>query len=155
MNLRTLALRGVTFHWRNHLGVVLGVILGSAILCGALVVGDSVRYTLKSIAFSRIGETDLALPAGDRLFPIDLADRISKDLGPEVVPTLMLRGAIRRGDDDRYANRVKILGVRKDFWKLSKEPFDFDPSLEDAVYVNQHLADYLSLKEGDEVLIRV
>ena len=43
MTFRTLIRRSLRFHWRSHLGVVLGAAMGSAALIGALVVGDSVR----------------------------------------------------------------------------------------------------------------
>ena len=43
MTLQTLIARSLRFHWRGHLGVLLGAAVGSAALIGALVVGDSVR----------------------------------------------------------------------------------------------------------------
>ena len=37
MTFRTLIRRSLRFHWRSHLGVVLGATIGSAALIGALV----------------------------------------------------------------------------------------------------------------------
>ena len=35
--------RNLWFHWRGNLAVLLGVIVGAAVLTGALLVGDSLR----------------------------------------------------------------------------------------------------------------
>lgn len=155
MNLRKLAIQGVVYHWRTHLGVVLGVMLGSAILSGALVVGDSVRYTLQSIAFSRIGETDLALPTGDRLFPTDLADRLTRKTGTKTVPALVLRGAVRRADGERFANRVQVLGITPDFWDLATTRYDLNEGDREGILLNERSAVELQAEIGDEVFLRV
>ena len=61
MNLRTLVARSLRFHWRSHLGVVLGTAVATTVLVGALVVGDSVRYSLRSLALRRLGSVAVAL----------------------------------------------------------------------------------------------
>ena len=78
MTFRTLIRRGLRFHWRAHLGVVLGAAVGSAALIGALVVGDSVRHSLKYQAARRLAGTIVALDSGDRFFGGDLLKRMMK-----------------------------------------------------------------------------
>jgi ABC-type antimicrobial peptide transport system permease subunit len=78
MTLRTLIVRSLRFHWRAHLGVVLGAAVGSAALIGALVVGDSVRGSLREMAVRRLGPIEYALQPGDRLFWQDLPFRIDQ-----------------------------------------------------------------------------
>jgi hypothetical protein len=39
----TLARRSVAFYFRSHLGTILGAAIATAVLTGALLVGDSVR----------------------------------------------------------------------------------------------------------------
>jgi len=68
MTLSTLIRRSLRFHARAHLGVVLGAAIGSAALIGALLVGDSVRETLKERALARLGPIHFALSTQDRLF---------------------------------------------------------------------------------------
>ena len=55
MTFWTLVFRSLRYHARAHLGVLLGAIIGSAALVGALVVGDSVRGSLREMALLRIG----------------------------------------------------------------------------------------------------
>src|SRR4051794_6696716 len=65
--------RSLQFHARSHLGVLLGAVVGSAALIGALLVGDSVRGSLRRMALARLGNVDVALSAGDRSFRDALA----------------------------------------------------------------------------------
>ena len=58
MNLRKLVIRSAQFYWRTNLAVTLGVAAAVAVLAGALVVGDSVRGSLRDIALGRLGRTD-------------------------------------------------------------------------------------------------
>ena len=50
MNFRRFLFGSIRFHWRSHLGVVLGAAVGSAALVGALVIGHSVRRSLEDQA---------------------------------------------------------------------------------------------------------
>ena len=68
MTFRTLITRSLRFHWRAHLGVLLGAAVGSAALIGALVVGDSVRLSLRELALQRLGNVEFAMDTGDRYF---------------------------------------------------------------------------------------
>ena len=61
MSLFRLALRSATYYWRTNLAVLLGVGAAVAVLGGALLVGDSVRGSLRDIALGRLGKTDQAL----------------------------------------------------------------------------------------------
>ena len=68
MTFSTLIRRSLRFHARAHLGVVLGAAIGSAALIGALIVGDSVRGSLRQRALDRIGKAQYILEGRDRLF---------------------------------------------------------------------------------------
>ena len=61
MSLFRLALRSATYYWRTNLAVLLGVSAAVAVLGGALLVGDSVRGSLRDIALGRLGKADQAL----------------------------------------------------------------------------------------------
>src|SRR5436309_2350929 len=85
MTISKLIYRGLIFHARSHLGVVLGAAVGSAVLTGALVVGDSVRGTLRDFALARLGAAEFALALGDRFF----RDRLGEDLQSPKLPKAM------------------------------------------------------------------
>ena len=97
MNRRTLIRRSLRFHWRTHLGVVLGAAIGSAALIGALVVGDSVKHTLKYQAILRLPGISVALDSGDRFFTNDLLRRMIK-IGAEQATTSPQDGTVAWGN---------------------------------------------------------
>ncbi len=148
MNLWKLALNGIRFYWRNHIGVLLCVAVSTAVIFSALVVGDSVRYSLRKIALSKIGRVNLALASNDRFFRDELAKGLDKDF----VSALMLDGIAINTENRSRANNVQIIGVDDDFWRLGDIEISLDES--DAV-INERLANQLGMKSNDEILIRV
>ena len=149
MTLWTLALRSLRFHARAHLGVLLGATVGAAVLIGALLVGDSVRGSLRDMALARLGKAEAAMATGDRLFRAALATNLN------AAPILVLPGTVNSADGSRRANRVLVLGVDENFWMLADKAPPFATVPPDSVVLNQALADQLAAKPGDEVLLRV
>ncbi len=49
--------RNLRFYWRTNLAVILGVATAVAVLAGALLVGDSVRASLRDLFLQRLGNT--------------------------------------------------------------------------------------------------
>ena len=111
----SLAWAGVRYYWRTHLGVVLGTALAATVLVGSLLVGDSVKATLKKQALQRVGKTDVALTAGDRFFRSALAGEVD----PNSAPVLVARGSVSRTDATARINAAQVLGVEDRFWKLA------------------------------------
>ncbi|MCC7292920.1 MAG: ABC transporter permease [Phycisphaerales bacterium] len=63
MTLRRYVLQSLAHRARANLAVILGVMTGSAVLTGALLVGDSMRGSLRDRALSRLGDVEYALIA--------------------------------------------------------------------------------------------
>ena len=61
MSLWQFLFRSLAFHWRMHLAVALGVAAATAVLTGALLVGDSVRGSLRHLALDRLGKIEQIL----------------------------------------------------------------------------------------------
>lgn len=149
MTATSLVLSGARFYWRTHLGVVLGAALAAMVLTGSLLVGDSVKATLRRQAELRVGKADVALVGGDRFFRSQLAG----DLGGESASALMLRGSVARADGGARVNQAQVLGVDARFWKMAPTPGDDLPK--DSLALNERAAAQLGVKEGDTVILRV
>src|SRR3954471_15085852 len=108
MTFWTLVRRNLRFHARSHFGTLLGATIGSAILIGALSVGDSVRESLREMALARLGKTDFALASNDRFFRAKLTDDLN---GGNFVAALHLLGTAANEDGSARANRVQVLGI--------------------------------------------
>ena len=68
-------LRGLAHFWKLNLAVLLATAVNTAVLTGALIVGDSVRGSLRDMTLDRLGNIELALVV-ERFFPQSLADRL-------------------------------------------------------------------------------
>lgn len=145
----TVIVRSAAFYWRTHLGVVLGTALAAMVLVGSLLVGDSVKATLKRQALDRVGQVESMLTAGDRYFRSDLA----REVDAETAPVLMLRSSTARADGSARINNAQVLGVDERFWKLAPQPAEAVTGEE--VSLNQRAAAQLSVKAGDTIVLRV
>src|SRR5437899_3542106 len=108
MTLWTLVRRSLRFHARAHLGLVLGAVVGSGALVGALVVGDSVRGSLRDMALARVGNVDVALLGGDRFFRDELELSATST---QSAPVFQVSGSATLPDGSGRANHVQVLGI--------------------------------------------
>ncbi len=167
MTFRTLILRSLRFHARAHLGVVLGAAVGSAALIGALVVGDSVRGSLKEMALRRLGKIQYALAPNDRFFSAELAEafgsgsskgrvRQASDRPEPTSATSALRlpaTASAQNGADR-ANHVQVIGVSDGFSNVGGSS-QLTHLTDDGVALNEALAAQLNAHAGDAILLRI
>lgn len=152
-----LVFRSLRHYWRLHLAVGIGVALTAAILSGALVVGDSVKESLRRNAAARIAKVETVVIGGERFFTADLATRVGQASGAEVVaPVLQVEGTVTGQGGGARENGVQVLGVDADFWKLGVS--GEAPSVttnDDWFAINDVLARRLGVKVGDRLILRV
>jgi putative ABC transport system permease protein len=155
MNPRQFLFRSLHFYRRTHVWVVLGTMISTAILVGALVIGDSVRYSLRQVVFDRLGTTEFALLSGDRFFQVRLADDLTRSLNTVVAPLLQTRGMAIADGGRRRANEIQVFGVDARFGKLGGAEAIYSQLAPGEAIVNLPLASRLDIQENDEILIRV
>ena len=158
--------RSLIHFWRIHLAVLLGTAVATAVLTGALLVGDSVRGSLRDLTFDRLGRVDYAL-LSEQFFREELAaDLLSETALSEqfddAVPAILLGGTAVNADTRARASRVQIQGIDEGFlnlWSnaetanlddfLAKQPRQSFPS----VIINQSLQKELNVQVGASLLI--
>ncbi|MBT3841072.1 MAG: ABC transporter permease, partial [Verrucomicrobia bacterium] len=150
-----LVLNSFRFYARSHVGTLLGVAVGAMVLVGAMLVGESVRGSLRDMAEARLGRVELALPSGDRLFRTDLARHLADELQTATAAALQLPGVAKRPSGGSRANNVVVMGVDAGFWNLALEPPNFTDIPEDAVVLNERLARQLGVEKGNVVNLLV
>lgn len=153
MKRRTLILRNLRYYWRPYLAILAGVMVSTAVITGALLVGDSVKGSLERITELRLGKTRWAMQPAGRFFRTSLAGDLSGELNTPVIPVLQLPGiGINPASGDRVPD-VMVTGVNGEFsriWdRLCTVP------LTDEAIISENLAVRLGLKEGDPLLIRL
>lgn len=167
--------RALTHFWRTHLAVAGAVAVCGAVLTGALLVGDSVRGSLRDLTLDRLGRIDVAL-LGERFFrqdlPADLLAQVDfQTRFDEAVGTILLRGNATHGTSRARASQVNVIGVDDAVLALVADS-DASAVFHNAagetaptmvfeeggvfppVVLNQALADALGASAGEQVLIR-
>ena len=147
--------RSLIYFWRINLAVMLGVAVATAVLTGALIVGDSVRGSLRDLSLSRLGKIDHAL-VSERFFRASLERELERELGAQnVVSAISLSGTAVHASSNTRASRVQIQGIDNRFANL------FDRILPEltiegifpSVVVNESLRKELNAQIGDAILL--
>ena len=158
MTRRDLVVASLRHYWRTNVAVALGVGVAVASLAGALVVGASVRTSLRELALSRLGRTDIVVTP-TTLFTEQLGERLERTKvfqagwrGP--VPLLGLEGVVLHERSGARAGGVQVFGVDDRFWRFHEAAGVNGPAGRGA-YLSPALARELGAADGDALLLRV
>ena len=160
--------RSLIHHWRINCAVALGVAAATAVLTGALLIGDSMRGSLKDLTLGRLGQIDELLIT-QHFFREQLVAELQTErnfkqhyrtaTGAILFPQGTLQSAKPENGVDAIspvAGNVLVLGVREEFWRLDlTEREDSIHPLDDQIVLNQTLADELQVNVGDLVTLRL
>jgi ABC-type antimicrobial peptide transport system permease subunit len=152
-------LRNLLFHWRGNLAVFLGVVVGTAVLTGALLVGDSLHGSLRDLTLRRLDWVDEALTA-PRFFRQALADDLlASGAAGRIAPAILLQATVVVRQKETIVHQVRgvtVLGVDERFWPSSSPPWSSPGQRErDSAYLNSALARALEVSAGDRVALRL
>ena len=148
---------GLTYYWRTNLAVVAGIATAVAVLAGALLVGDSVRGSLRDFVVQRLGRTDHVVVASG-FFRETLSDQLtSTGAFPTTfsgaVPVIVVPGFVTDQDSGRRVGQVRVYGVDDRFWRF--HGVDAVTGPDDGALLSPALADALGTASGSAVLVRV
>ena len=148
--LRKLVLRNLTYHARGNFAVLLGVAVGSAVLTGALLVGDSLRGSLRARVERQLGGIDAVA-----FFPRPVRAEIADQMPGSVAPVLLLPGSVQAGTDATAPalGHITVLGV-DDRFKPPGAAVDWAGTTRQVV-LSYRVADKLGAKAGDTVRLGV
>ena len=151
-------LRALIHYRRITLAVVAGAAVATAVLAGALMVGDSMRGSLRDLTLERLGGIDWAL-VGERFFDDVLSERLIAELdGARAAPAILVRGSAVHADSGMRASKVNIRGIDDRFaplfdaattLDLARPPSQIFPSL----IVNEALRAELDAEIGDDLVL--
>jgi putative ABC transport system permease protein len=139
--------RSLLYYWRTNLAVVLGVATAVAVLSGALLVGDSVRMSLRDLVLARLGKTE-AVVTSAQFFREQLAAET-----PGSAPLIVMQGVVTHEKDGRRASKIAVYGVDDRFFQFNAYPQQ-SPSSNEA-WLSPALARELGVQPNDTVLLRV
>ena len=108
--------RSATYYWRTNLAVVAGVAAAVSVLSGALLVGNSVRGSLRDLAMSRLGRTEVVISSTDFFRDALAADIERSTPGAKTAPMIVATGVVTDEAGGRRASGVLVYGVDEQFW---------------------------------------
>jgi putative ABC transport system permease protein len=152
MKLSRLIIRNLFFYWRTNIAIIAGVATAVAVLSGALLVGQSVRGSLRRLLFERIGATGTVV-AGDRFFSEQLADSLTL-AGERSCPIIQLKGVAVHEQSKVQIHDVNVYGIDERFWKFHSQAGRDMPEDRSAL-VGDMLAQQLGANPGDTLLLRI
>jgi putative ABC transport system permease protein len=153
MKIQKFIIRSIIHYRKQHLALFLGMAVSAAVLTGALIVGDSISYSLNRMVDIRLGKTRFAIAGGTRFIETSLAGKLEQSLKVPVSPLLMLRGIVIHPDSGTRINRSAIIGIDSSFMGISGSFFPV-PGDDEAV-ISRNIANRLHFRVGDELLVRV
>jgi putative ABC transport system permease protein len=149
--------RNLSYYWRTNLAVVAGVAIAVAVLGGALLVGESVRASLRGLVEQRLGMTDYVVTSSG-FFREQLAMEMKSASGfsafADTVPLIALPGTVSHETNRRVAANVLVYGVDDRFWRFHNVNSSISSTGHEGL-VSEGLAHELESKPGDSILLRV
>jgi ABC-type antimicrobial peptide transport system permease subunit len=147
-------LRSAFFYRRVNVVVALAVAISTAVIGGAMIVGDSVRHSLRQMTRLRLG--DVTHVVHGRFVREQLAADVARESGFQVAPAVLSTAGIElhRNQEIRRAGSVSITAVEETGWEF----FDSDgmavPTGNDIV-LGFRTAHELGAQPGDVVSVWV
>ncbi len=148
-------LRSLIHYWRIHLAVALGAAVATAVLAGALLVGDSTKESLKALTLERLGQIHHAL-VGESTFRVELADELAEGGNLATAPVMLLNGALTQPDRGSRASKVSIQGIDERFGAFFGAELDLSRrsgQIYPSAIVNESLRRELGAEIGDALLL--
>lgn len=144
--------RSLAYYWQTNLVVVLGVAIAVSVLAGALLIGESVRGSLRDLSSQRLGKTDDLISSAN-FFREQLAADLEQQR-QSTCPMIALDGVVIHEPSKRRAGGVKVYGVDERFWKFNSVAGVATPENRN-VYVSQSLASELGSNPGESLVLRI
>ncbi|WP_231612515.1 FtsX-like permease family protein [Novipirellula galeiformis] len=169
--MKTMVIGSVRHSWRVSVCVAIGVATATAVIVGALLVGDSMRGSLRELTIERLGQTDSMVAPGHFFNSAEVTSRSvpGESMPAESVPgesteavaliffpAGIVESQSKQGEIARRAGSVQLIGCDDNFWDLGVHAVrpDVLPS-DDGVVLNQATATELGVTMGDLVTVRL
>jgi len=151
--------RSLAYYWQTNLVVVLGVAIAVSVLAGALLIGESVRGSLRDLSTRRLGKTDDVISSPNffrEQLAADLEQRgqfVADGIGV-TCPLIAIKGVVVHEPSKRRAGDVAVYGVDERFWKFNGVAGVTAPQNR-SVFISESLASELGGGPGDALLLRL
>ena len=157
--------RSLKHYWRINLAVIFSAAVATAVLTGALLVGDSVRGSLRDLTLNRLGKIDYAL-ISQRYFREELVAGLASADGfggrfSALASAIIVNGNAVHSRTKSRASKINIIGADAQFFSMfNGEQGQSAPVLRKqsgqifpTVIINTALQKQLQAEIGDQILL--
>jgi putative ABC transport system permease protein len=151
--------RSLSYYWQTNLVVVLGVAIAVSVLAGALLIGESVRGSLRDLSSRRLGNVDDVISSASFFreeLAADLEQRgqfVADGIGV-TCPLIALKGVVVHEPSKRRAGDINVYGVDERFWEFNGVAGVSTPDNRNAL-ISGSLASELGTGAGESLLLRL
>lgn len=149
MNWSLLIKRNLLYYWRTNLAVIFGVAISVAVLAGALLVGDSVRASLRDIFVSRLGNTSLIVFSSGFF-----REQLAEQLATGSCPLISLDAVVTHQESRRRGGSVRVYAIDQRFFEFNGRSHIKAPAGREAL-LSPAIAQEIGAEPGDSILVRV
>jgi putative ABC transport system permease protein len=155
----TLLKNNLTYFWRTNLAVVVGVAIAVAVLAGALLVGDSVRASLRDLFLARLGATEHVITSTgffrEHLVDDLMANGEFRDSFGGACPIILFEGVVTHSTTGRRTSGVQVYGVDERFWKFHGREGQRQPLEDNKIFVSSGLVEEVGGEAGETLLLTI
>jgi ABC-type antimicrobial peptide transport system permease subunit len=147
-----LILKSIKFFRKPVSYQVLIIILLCAVITGSLLIGRSVKESLKKSASERLGNTGILISSGIRYFDPGLVQRLKDSASLSCTGLIELNGSCQSMSSQKGGFNTHIFGVGNDFFAFNGlDTISIKPG---EIAINRKLADFLGIKKGEDLIIK-
>ncbi|UCF07481.1 MAG: ABC transporter permease [Thermoplasmata archaeon] len=155
----TIALRQLKGHAKPNVALLCAACVGSAVITGSLLSGDSLQSSITDAAYQNLNEVDHIITS-DKLFNTSILDRLAanstlQETVDHLAPALLLDGMVENPDTGAKTRRANLIGFETrflDFGELmSTEGSRLGVPGENEIYLSEAVSDEVDVKEGDRL----
>lgn len=150
-----LIIRTLKHHIAGNLATAGGIAIATAVICGALIIGDSISMSLVQIVDNRLGGITHTITAGERIFSQELGSKAGQHGLIETASVLKTEAVVSVQGGDMRVNQVHVWGIDSLFSQLGGTPGKPGLPGNNEIIINDILAGRLEVDTGDFVLLRM
>lgn len=158
-----IGIRNTTRRLPQVISLIIGGIIGTSVITGALITGDSLDRMVADQSVKALGEIDLVVSSprffSNSLFTVINNDQTINKLTDKAAPMIALTGTTRHDESGALENQVNVYGI--DIYNVDSSVYDFYDGekipnlLENDCVINTILADNLHVGQGDVITLKL
>jgi len=157
-----IGLRNTTRRLPQAVSLILGGIIGTSVIAGALITGDSLDQMVADQSVKALGEIDIVVSSprffSRSLFTVIHDDPAINKLTDKAAPMIALSGTTRHAESGALENRVNVYGIDNSVYEFGSFHYGGEkiPNLlENECVINSILAANLKVVRGDVITLKL